>query len=889
MLTNRIAYKGIARASSNEDVANGWLDEMINLRHRGGKLQAIGHKTKKWNVPGDETGTALTWEKIWYHDQDNISNFIGLTDTHELRLINMELSTSELIKSYSADVEVEVGFVKRFMIVVHEGGLDRYLYKKDEIDDSAGEYMELSVITEPKFTLSISDEQRIGSAETGADYVESAEALLGKFRARINKLSGDNFFTGGIMFRAAYKLFDGSYIMHTLPYYLTTENEMYAISKNSNVHTLLFDSAKALISFSGSDFSGMDNEKDIIQSVVLFASKAETHIEISESTITDTNLNEWLPDSNGYVFLNEKLTIADDFKDLPKSFSWYRVGEYSFAEILADEITSEEIDLEDFYMDYATRETMPVDQFSHHMITGANPYNYNGRLILSDVDTILSKYGVYDTDETSALKIEGISGNWTYTSDINIAVEFILDTPEGEKIVWKYQTVKEWSNAGSNFNALFLKGVIGYPDSRAKECRIYVDDLGTYKRIERLDLISSSAMNYSFFSFNQFSPADIDSSISVNSDTTTSENENFRHNWITYNRSSLPAHLTFSESSNDSYSDGNRIQISELNNPFFFPAENSYQVGTGRIITTASNTEPLSTGQYGEYPLIVFTTKGIWTLFQGTGNVLFSSIKPLNGEVPANKEQITSVGVGVTYTTNLGLFLIQGREVTELTQLLQGSPNIDIQLDANFQLRLNHLQLIQKAEFLSDIDALGYIEDAKIAFDKKNNELIVTNPNKLYSYLYSFDSGVWGKISQSFDILVNAYPVTYAIVSNGGVYSISDENFLTEVETVLTTRPYKLDDSNNFILLHRALQRCEIETKQSTFAGFYVFGSNDLITWQLISGNDRKSGRVTDILTTRAHTKVKYFVFVFASSVHKGDSINSLEVQFYNKLTNKLR
>ena len=883
MLTNRIAYKGIARASSNEDVANGWLDEMINLRHRGGKLQAIGHKTKKWNVPGDETGTALTWEKIWYHDQDNISNFIGLTDTHELRLINMELSTSELIKSYSADVEVEVGFVKRFMIVVHEGGLDRYLYKDDV-------YSLIDVPSSLSVTLNTIN-TRGGSApqfqETEA--ASTAEAILGKYYKKLNTISNeDGLLTGGIMYRAALRMYDGSYVLHTIPSYLKlglkmlmTEKRVEGGGQENDLRTVKFWASGLELELQTALFSGIDT--DIYTHLVIFACKNETLYQFDDETFDETILEEKVTSLNNmgeYYEVNFKDifdNVNDDFKEMANSESWYKIHEVDISEIKesSDATFKEKIDTAGFYQDYATREVLPVDQFSYHDLIAKDAFNYNSRLILADIKT---KFGDY------LLKIDYLPGlpigsDYTFEELRKCYLLFTLKTDAGEiqKLSEYFYFAFNLKNGEPSTKKYFrMPRTFGYPDTRCTSIDLIAEEGGINYKIKSFSLEKSDSGNYAYHHSDSWSN-------DPNNSTANYNNEIFSATFSADKQVNIEL-FTSSE-----LADGNRIQISELNNPFFFPAENSYQVGTGRIITTASNTEPLSTGQYGEYPLIIFTTKGIWTLFQGTGNVLFSSIKPLNGEVPANKEQITSVGVGVTYTTNLGLFLIQGREVTELTQLLQGSPNIDIQLDANFQLRLNHLQLIQKAEFLSDIDALGYIEDAKIAFDKKNNELIVTNPNKLYSYLYSFDSGVWGKISQSFDILVNAYPVTYAIVSNGGVYSISDENFLTEVETVLTTRPYKLDDSNNFILLHRALQRCEIETKQSTFAGFYVFGSNDLITWQLISGNDRKSGRVTDILTTRAHTKVKYFVFVFASSVHKGDSINSLEVQFYHKLTNKLR
>lgn len=62
------------------------------------------------------------------------------------------------------------------------------------------------------------------------------------------------------------------------------------------------------------------------------------------------------------------------------------------------------------------------------------------------------------------------------------------------------------------------------------------------------------------------------------------------------------------------------------------------------------------------------------------------------------------------------------------------------------------------------------------------------------------------------------------------------------------------------------------------------------------TGNDRKPGEVTDIMTTRTHLKVKYYIFLFAAQLKLEDtetsqkidnSINMLDIQFYYKLLNK--
>jgi hypothetical protein len=172
-------------------------------------------------------------------------------------------------------------------------------------------------------------------------------------------------------------------------------------------------------------------------------------------------------------------------------------------------------------------------------------------------------------------------------------------------------------------------------------------------------------------------------------------------------------------------------------------------------------------------------------------------------------------------------------KVTDLTQLLKGLPNLDIQTVNNYLLRLNHISLVQMVDNLSIVDVKECLLLSKIGFDKKNNELLATNDNYNYSYVYSFESGYWHKISESYRLLINSYPELLVLRENSsddGVCSVSQDNYETPVTVMLTTRPCKLDNVLNFTLLHRAIQRCEIETKDSVYAGFYVFGSNDLRT-----------------------------------------------------------
>jgi hypothetical protein len=897
METTKIQFEGISRQLPFHKIPDGALDELINMRFDNSRLEPIGTKTVKHGLPDDD------FSKIWIHEQDDFTNYIGLDTSNNLRLINESVGSSIIIKVYSSTVQVQ--FLKRFMIVIPSSGneIDKYIYKD-------GSYVELNITKEPAFKLSTTDDYY----ETDFMYVETAEGLRGKFFEKMNSLSDDNYFASGMMFRAAYKLFDGSYVLHTIPYFLGVENYLFTLVRSSGAYTIKFYAAKGKITFTTGDYSGMDDLKDVIQSVSLFATKMETFLEISEDTITDDNLEEWLEGNKGYnnnswAYLNNKLSVSEDFQKLPESASWYKIYDFDFSQIVDGDITDEELDLKSFYEDYMTRETLSVDQFSHHVLTANITEVYNSRLILTDTVSKLAEKTVYESQKDDfTWKIESTELNFVKgnegLNEVDLAIKFIIDTEAGEKDVWTYQTVTRWYNNDHPFydEWILLEGIIGYPDSRAKTCKIYVKDGGDYKLLKTLSLKQNSSMNYSYFyednSNYNFNSGSYQSSSSIPTTITDpSTFYNFRVLALGFTRSGIfqlvtDSNLDTNVLSDNIIYDSNRVQLSEVNNPFFFPAKNSYQVGTGKVIGVASNSEPLSAGQFGEHPLQIFTSKGVWALIQGSGDVLFSNAVPSSAEV-ANEGSILGIGLGVVFSNDRGIYFLQGRSLTELTKFVKGSPNTDFQSNANYLFYLDDTRLVEGVnDLISDIDIMDYAVNAKVGFDKQFNELYVTNSSKNYSYVYSFLTNFWYKLSESFSILINYYPHLYAVRdsgSNQGIISLSDETYDSSVNVLITTQPLKLQAGDSFKILHRTVLRTLYTPATGTHAGFYIFGSSDLINWQRLTGVNHLSGKKRDLLLTRVGTKHKYFIAVFAGKISQDSYVSSIDFQFYLKMSTKLR
>ena len=119
----------------------------------------------------------------------------------------------------------------------------------------------------------------------------------------------------------------------------------------------------------------------------------------------------------------------------------------------------------------------------------------------------------------------------------------------------------------------------------------------------------------------------------------------------------------------------NKIYTSEVNNPFYFPLAGINTVGTGEIVGIRSTTKALSQGQFGQFPLYAFSSDGIWAL-QLSDAGLYSSIQPISRDVCNNPDSITQLDSSIVFSTERGLKLLQGSDISLLSSSLEGA-NID--------------------------------------------------------------------------------------------------------------------------------------------------------------------------------------------------------------------
>lgn len=162
------------------------------------------------------------------------------------------------------------------------------------------------------------------------------------------------------------------------------------------------------------------------------------------------------------------------------------------------------------------------------------------------------------------------------------------------------------------------------------------------------------------------------------------------------------------------------IMTSAVNNPYVYAAEGYNDVGTGKIIALTTITQALSQGQFGQYPLIVFTTEGIWAMsVNATG--LFSAAHPMSREVCNNVASITQTDGAVFFSSKKGLMVINGSPVMVKCVSEQLSGKTDEQPFTEF------------------------IKEAQIAYDYRDSLLWIKNDQSVVAWIYAIKSGTFGR------------------------------------------------------------------------------------------------------------------------------------------------
>lgn len=476
-------------------------------------------------------------------------------------------------------------------------------------------------------------------------------------------------------------------------------------------------------------------------------------------------------------------------------------------------------------------------------------YAYNGRLHVGNIKTKLSPFypvSMFD------------SNSWGGSTSL-LNSEVHIKTDNGLKIV---------HNSGAVGSS--LTPYLSYPDHRAVKLILYASN--GYKEFP---LKPHPFLNIAY-NLSQLAP---------------------------YQISDFPSGIYSELPEDNTEISPNKLKVSEVSNPLYFPAKQTYVVSNRAITKLATATTALSTGQFGQFPLYVFTEEGIFAMSTGTGDIAYTNSFPVTRDVCNNPDSVVSTDNAVVFSTESGLKVLSGSTVEDISGEIEGYLPTAVDSSPIIKKVAN---VAGFTNLLSSTEFVYYLEGAKVGYNYEDKEIIVANPNFLYSYVYNIGSGSWYKISASISRFLNSYPECLAVFNDHGMYNMHNGH-RTVNKILLPTRPVKFGSIVHKRLLQSAI-RGVIRPSQSLLyfrgetvkfrdneilafsnCGFYILGSNDAEHFVLLSGRE-KIEDIRDLITKMNKTKAyKYFMFCISGGVRTDVALSYIEALVDSTYENRLR
>jgi hypothetical protein len=711
------------------------------------------------------------------------------------------------------------------------------------------------------------------------------ESLISKAYKILNEESEEGRIHGAVSIRAAYKLIDGSYVMATPPIMCHNTMNSWFIKQEllrddglDYPHDSLgFKTTKYKLKISPSDYVNMVDSSKLISSIVFFFSKPLIKYDFEEMVKNEENeyINDYLGSTvpvitNFEEFDNSLIAESDDYEYLKCPTNWYKVHEIDFEEIM--ELSAPktyDIDLEGFYQDYATRENMEVDQNTHHNLKAEKLFTYNSRLWIAGIQREIT---------SPSIEFQNIGST---DASVDVCLKYKIETTSGAITTSKLFTgIKV--DTGEFLGATTLNlypSHLSYPDARAVSVTIFVK-LNYWYKIETIPLKNSESHNYSYADRHLYSYTDL-----LMTEPTD----------VSFMRIScvLSNIVESNEVLDDNPTDilpGNTVMLSELNNPLIFPALHTYNVGEGVIKYFGVSSFPVSEGQFGQYPVFIFTSTGIYAANIGRGEVIVTSVIPISTDI-ATSCPITGHNV-LFYTSQDGIMIIQGNKPAKISSPIEGniSPVPGSDIGGRFSRYSSETQVCTLGGILTNLsDFRGLYDDVVLAYDYLNKRLIASLPMQGYSYCLDIEENVWFRLSDYHFKYISDFPKLYGLRSDI-LTDISVRNYNTTTQCHFHTSPFNIT-TNHRKKIKESLLQCLLYEDGGMFAAVALFASNDGVHFTRVTGNDRKSGHINDIQLTYMAASYKYFVLAFWGNldISKTNVIEAFNMQVEERYSHRLR
>lgn len=845
-----VIFQGLTHSPSDYDCQDGELATCLNLINEDGALKPI-HKpvVVEENITLGEGDTIEFVHKVT-HDTEIHSHYIIRKADNTWYWMEKDGSSKMNIFKLRGIKVNSVAAIGNIICFVGDS-ITKYAYwKKDQYICFAREDLQYDITLRYSYknyntqvyTETINAPYNKDDGEN-ADYWNIIESY-------INKTNKSNRFVYYVLGVAAVKLYDGSYI---------NISNVFSIVPIVLDRDISVDTSKMIISKDVSFMYAkiairMDIAKelnDIIDGVEIFLSRDESFLKENPLSAEYLSLKEIYDKIDSMTFYHSKLI---------------KVAEMS---------TPYKTNLNDLIRPLGTEETISLANLYRNDIGGASAIAYNNRLHISNVKQTLSDISPIHPFYNSYEMMAGIITDTKFND-----VQMIFETKDynGEVSYFYKVITDEYGGVDDTLDIYPLPPIISFPMNNAVSATLYLKDPDGYWSKE-ISLHTSETTGFSFY-------ANLVNGIlkPIQHHDRKKENETYtRTENGEWNKISKEQWNTIVEKSKNFVHqpkiEQSLIKVSEAENPLIFPSKNSVQVGKSIIKAIATNTHPISEGQFGEAPLYAFTDEGVWVLMlseEGT----YEARQPANRDICSNPSGILQIDDAVLYPTNRGIMMQQGRNSICITDQLDGYPFNFI--DMKYANQIIATNGTESGE-ISYIRFRDYLKSADMIYDYYDNRIIVFNPNQAYAYVYSLKSKMWGTMKNVFNKRVNIYPESYATNKEGKILNVYVEEPSSNTPYFLCSRPLSISDKETYKTLFTCIARGYFRRAASDKCGLVLYGSNDLFNWFLIKTS------VNEYLRGMAGSPYKYFRLAIIGNLNPDESISGLSTEFQERLQNKLR
>ena len=897
-----INFKGMTRSGSERANVDGELAILMNGAVKDGTI--VGIKSPDELDISVPTGGKL----LFVHTtSDSTKNYIFSVGTV---IYNGTTSITDIGSTINS-----VNALGNTLVALCDNGMHYFLWqnsaytylgqKPPEIDIKFG--LQLGYIKSEEFSLNIPSTSII-SSHGEEEYEETwSSQVTDQVTGYANKLIATahekGYFIYPFFIRYAYKLYDGNLIMHSAPILMIPNSQTAPVCHARSSGNTDSDTWEATLgafigklnyqAFYDTD-SGLSNWKDIIKSIEIFISAPLYNYDES-GKMKYNETQDTLPSAIGLksksvlvagivpqpyqVNVFDMTFITSDYNKYLK-LPHYTDDEvnnkikncslfYLLKEINIDALDTSfhEMDLQENTIENITsQEQMSDDDDSHDSIVPKVSYTYNNRLNITSLKKIL--FNGFDPFFSTCKNDDEY---YSYTGSTSFPTnELIMSPPSSPTYVSKsttdytyttYVFIKQNGKTyivkqaeSSTSNTLFKFGIyFYYPNINAYQAIIAKNEYSsstvngetvtavktTYYKII---LTQHSGLNGAYY-FGGFS------SLNGITDATTVDSE------PTVSTDKIVDML-------------NKIYTSEVSDPFYFPVKGKNTIGSSEILAIVSGTQPISQGQFGQFPLYAFTPDGIWALAVDD-NGYYSSKQMASRDVILSKDSICQIDGGVAYLTNQGLMLLVGGQSTNLSHALNGNP-----------LTMDKLALVFGTLPIPDVNFKVYSSAAKVAYDYTNRRIVIFNPNYTYAYMYSIEEKTWSIIESNFSYAINTYPDCYLMNTNNKLVNLSKSNdyYDGSVNVALLTRSLGFNDGEVLKSISRLIVRGNIPISDKMI----LYGSRDLVNWFIVRSSTTHRLRVLG-------RPYKYFRLAYSATLENTNYVDGCSVEFEERYNDKIR